>query len=319
MQTLQVLRRWGGMTTDALLDPACQIFQLPHIEGFIGFRREGKCSVVLGDPVCAPEHIPELVNSFHEKEGKEKNVIYLTVSEKFAQWAMQHVCKVSIQYGEELYLDPHADPRSRTGNNASLVRRKVRHAEKEGVQVKEYVGEDPVLEKELEEVGDKWLKGRKGPQVHISHVHLFEKRWGKRWFYAYQGDKKVGVVVLNQLQAKNGWLLNHLMITPDAPNGTQESLVIKALDTLREEGCHFVSFGAVPLNALGEVRGLGKVKTWIMQKGFDLANKFFHLSGHRMFWGKFHPEGQNSYLLFRQPQIGYKELMALKSTMNVSF
>ena len=92
------------------------------------------------------------------------------------------------------------------------VRRKTKHALHEGVAVTEYLEADNQLESAMERVGEAWLSRRRGPQIHISHIRLFADRYGKRWFYAQQAGRVVGVVVLNQLQMRQGWLMNHLML-----------------------------------------------------------------------------------------------------------
>jgi lysylphosphatidylglycerol synthetase-like protein (DUF2156 family) len=317
---IEFIRRWGGLTSDALLDPACQLFCIPQVEGVIGHRIEFDCAVVYGDPVCAPGDIPLLVQAFHDFcQTKYKNIIYIAASAKFAQWAIQNVCQALIEYGEEVYLDPHFNPKDRQGTHASLVRRKVRHAQHEEVIVKEYFSPDAKIEHALEQVGAAWLQARRGPQIHISHVYLFTDRIGKRWFYAQQRERIVGVAVINQLQSRQGWHLNHLMFTPDAPHGTPEILVVSVLETLQRENCSFISFGAVPINRLGKIVGLSTLTSWIAQLTYKLAHRIFHLEGHKIFWGKFHPQTQPSYLLLHQSHIGIQEVRSLMRAMNVSF
>lgn len=315
---IQRVRRWGGSSSDAILDPVCKIFTSPTIEGLIGYRVELNCVVVFGDPICAPIDRQLLVQAFHDYYKESHNIIYVMASEEFSKWGIEHGCRALIEFGQELIMDPHADPRARQGTHASLVRRKVRHALRAGVQVKEYVGFDKKLEEAITQVGISWLQSRRGPQVYISHVRLFADRFGKRWFYAQQGDHIVGVLLLNQLQAQQGWLLNHLMITPDAQHGTPELLVVTALETLQQESCHFVTFGSSPAKQLGQVVGLSKSSAWLSRQGFKLANKLFHLHGHNMFWEKFHPESKPTYLLFHQSHIGWRELLGLSRALNVS-
>jgi lysylphosphatidylglycerol synthetase-like protein (DUF2156 family) len=224
-----------------------------------------------------------------------------------------------IEFGEELYLDPFANLIDRHGTHGSLVRRKVRHALKEGTSVKEYFPYDAQLELAIEKVGVSWLASRRGPQVHISHLYLFNDRAGKRWFYAKKGENIVGVAVLNQVHARQGWLLNHLMITPEASNGTPELLVTSILEILRQESCHFVTVGASPAEKLGDIVGISKFSSWIMTLVYKTAYKIFHLKGHKMFWGKFNTQAGRSYLLFSQPQIGMRDLIALMRALNFSF
>jgi lysylphosphatidylglycerol synthetase-like protein (DUF2156 family) len=291
---LRLVRQWGSSTSDAILDPFTQIFTIPAIDGLIGYRLEYRSIVVFGDPVCSPEDLPSLVTAFHEECKKNGyNIIYVSASESFAKWAIQNTCRILIKFGKELYLDPFDDPKR--GPKGGLVRRKVRHAIKEGTTVQEYLPHDPQLENALEKVGQQWLQGRRGLQIHISHVRIFENRTGKRWFYAKQGDRCVGLLVLNQLKAKQGWHLNHVMIVPDAPHGTPEFLVTTALEKLKEEDCRFVTFGAVPTEHLNEILGLGRFSKWLAQSAFKISRKIFKLDGRKKFWEKFQPnEGSSS-------------------------
>lgn len=314
---VELIRRWGGLASDALLDPACKFFSLPSIEGIIGYRTIWGCSVVFGDPVCSPSEAPQLAEAFHQSHP-HKNIIYLITSENFAKWAIQHVCKVLVEFGDEFFVDPHCDPRAKQGDYARLVRRKVRHALNEKVIVKEYLAKDPWVEQQLKQVGLLWLKSRHGPQVHLSHLDLFDHCFGKRWFYAQQGENIRGMAVLNQMQSQQGWLLNHLMTISEAAHGTQELLIVSILETLQSEGCHFLSFGPVPADYLKEVRGLSKFSTWVARQLFLFFNKIFRLKGHKIFWDKFYSQVKPSYLLFSQPFIGLREITALTRAMNVS-
>ncbi len=313
---LELVRRWGGCTTDAVLDPSMQFFSLPGISGFVSYRLAYGCAIIFGEPICAPTDKAVMAEAFHrfaEKQGK--SIIYVAASKEFAHWAIQNVCGALIEFGEELILDPSCDPRKRTGTHGSLVRRKVKGALRESVTIHEYLGRDSELERSLEQVGEQWLQSRKGTQIHISDVYLFDDRKGKRWFYAKQGDQYVGTITLNQLQARKGWLLNHLMVTPEAPNGTSELLVVSALEVLEKEGCRFVTVGMVTAGELGEIVGLGKFSAKLGRAIFKLAKKVAHLDGLNTFWGKFHPQSEPAYVLFSQKRIGFREIMALKSAL----
>lgn len=316
---LERVRRLGGITSDALLDPACKIFTLPNIDGLIGYREDADCVVVFGDPVCKATDLAHLTEAFHRYiEEKGMRVIYISASESFTRLAFGKFCKVCVEFGEELMLDPVTEnPRERHGTHASLVRRKIRHAQHDGTQVIELTTHDPALEQAINQVGISWLESRKGPQIHISSVRLFEDKEGKRWFYAKHKERIVGVVVLNQLQARKGWLLNHLMITPDAPHGTPELLVITALEKVAIEDCHLITFGTVIKERLGVIEGFGKIHTLLLRGVFNTAKLIFHLSGPKKFWEKFHPRNEPTYLLFSQPYLGIREIRSVMKALNV--
>ncbi len=315
---LEILRQWGGVASDAVLDPICKIFRVVHINGFIGYRLDSSCAVVYGNPISAPEDTIALALAFESYCKKQGwSTVYVCATGWFADWAIKNICGALVECGYELFIDPQCDPRSFSGTHGSLVRRKVRHAQKSGVTVQEYVSDNPFLEQAMEGVGNRWLQGRKGPQVHISNVHLFDDRFGKRWFYAKQGENVVGLLVLNQLQSQQGWLLNHLMFIPEAAHGTAELLVIAALETLAKEGCHFVSFGYVTSDKLGNIMGLGKFSVCLVQMTFTVMKAIFHLEGHFKFWEKFHPKSESSYILFQNSNIRLNQILSLMRALNV--
>lgn len=315
------VRKWGGSTADGILDPASFIFRIPEIDGLIGYRSENGCAIVFGDPVCSHTQIKNLIEAFHDYcEKKDLKIVYLIVSEWFAMWLFQNgYCKTLIEYGEELILDPHDDPRKKKGPNARLVRRKVNHALNEGILVKEYIPFDDQIEKEIVNVGDGWLKARKGPQIYFSQVQLFEHRDGKRWFYAEKNGQMVGIVILSRLDKHQGWLLNNLMFTPEAPNGVPELLVVTVLDILSQEDCKYVTFGTVPASQLGEIIGPKAVFASLAKGIYNLANYIFHLHGKKKFWEKFDPKSEKSFLAFKDLHIGLKEIIALKKALNATF
>lgn len=312
--TVALVRRYAGSATDAILDPATKIFTSPGIKGLIGYRVESGNAIIFGDPAAPSSDKQKLALAF-DQFTKENGltVIYIAASEEFAKWAIHRICSVMVEFGNELTIDPQDDPREKTGTRGSLVRRKVRHAQNEGVAVHEYTGNDKELEKSIEQVGEKWLKARKGPQIHISNVLLFMDREGKRWFYAKKGNKIIGVVVINRLEAYQGDLMNHLMITSDAPNGTPELLVVTALEALAHEDCHYVTFGTAPATRLGDIQGISPFSAGIARLIFKLARLIFRLDSHK-FWEKFHPNSSRCFLLLSKG-IGLNELRSIKGAL----
>jgi lysylphosphatidylglycerol synthetase-like protein (DUF2156 family) len=311
------VRRWGGSTTDAVLDPEMRHFQHPVVEGFIGYRLERGCAILFGDPICAPSDKETLAKAFHQfSEEKGYCIIYIAASKSYAHWAIQHLCGTIIEFGEELIFNPPSDPRKNTGTYGSLVRRKTKQAQREGVAIHEYIPQDPSIESAIDQVKVQWLNSRRGLQMHISNVYLFTDCFGKRWFYAKQGDKIIGVIALNRLEARSGWLLNHLMVLPNAPNGVPELLMTHTLDTLEKEGCPFATVGSIASQQLGEIRGLSKLSASFAKTVFRIANKVMKLQGLNTFWGKFHPQSEPAYLMFSKKKIGIKELLSLRKALN---
>lgn len=312
-QLVEWVRQWGGSTSDAILDPAVKIFSMPDIKGFIAYRLSHGCAIVFGDPICAPADVAVLTKAFHQFMDKQDiRIIYLIVTQEFAKWAIENVCGALLEFGQELILNPLSDPRKMTNEHGRLVRKKINHATRAGVSVQEYLHSDPALEQSIEKLGDIWLKKHHDHHFHICNLALFNDRVGKRWFYAKNQGNIVGLVILNQFKAHQGWFINNLIVIPGAPHGTSELLIISALETLAKEECRFVTLGMVTNSEIGEIIGLNKFYASIGRMAFKLASKIGHLDNLKIFWSKFNPSTKPGYLLFNRKSIGVRELLAIK-------
>ncbi len=316
LRLVELVRRWAGATTDAILDPSMQIFYSPGIHGCVAYRVECNSVIVFGDPTSSIEDRDALTLAFHNFIAhKYKNLIYISASQSFAHWAMDNGCQSFVEFGKELILDPLCDPAKKTGVHGSLVRRKLRSAARAQVSVYEYFPRDLELENSLIELGKEWLRGRRGLQIHISNIYLFNDCLGKRWIYAKQGARVVGSLSLNELQQHRGWLLNHLMTSTDAPVGTSELLVTSALEILKKEGCRYVTVGVVTPKELGSMVGLTRLSQWVGRLLFKIARKAAHLDGLNTFWRKFSPQEKPAYLVFKQKKIGIQALIGLRKAL----
>ena len=314
---IELIRKWGDLNTDGLLEESCLIFSIPGVEGFIGYKIEASNSVVLGEPVCPPEEKPFFARAFQNYcESQKMGVIYTIVSQGFVDWAVKNLSASSIEFGEKFILNPQNNPLSNSGPKAVLVRKKVKHAIKAGIAVQEYLNDDPNIEKAICEVANSWLLKRHGPQIFLSHVNLFKDRIGKRYFYAQQGGKIIGLLMLNAIQAKKGWLLNNLMIVPASPNGLSELLVITALQTVAAEDCHYVVVGPLVGKELGGITGLGEITAKLTRWLVKVLKLIFHLDGQRTFWTKFQHDLEPWYLIFPKKNFGFSSIKALLQTFN---
>lgn len=316
---VKLIRKWADVNTDGLLEPTVKTFFVEGIEGFIGYRIEGSHAVVFGDPVCSAIDKPTLALAFQKHcESQKLGVVYTIVSKDFADWSFKALDACTVEFGEVFILDPFQNPVNNKGSHAVLVRKKVKHATKDGVIIQEYTGHDPAIEQEINSIATSWVGRRRGPQIYLAHITLFNDRIGKRWFYAQHKGKIVGLIVLNELKAKSGWLLNNQMLTQEAPNGTSELMIISALETLAKEDCHYVEAGPVTRKELGEINGMNKAFEKVTRLIFKGAKHVFHLEGYEAFWTKFDPKIEGCYLSFPKKNMGYSSIRALMAAYNMS-
>jgi lysylphosphatidylglycerol synthetase-like protein (DUF2156 family) len=317
----ELVQRYGGAVSPALYDPRCEHFMTPGIPGVIGYRSSYRCAVALGDPVCAPHDVDRFTERFRQACAvRGQSVVIANASEALTARCRRNDWGV-VELAEELVVDPQHDPQA--GPAGRELRKKVRRAEKWGVAVAEYRPRyscDAALECELETVASAWLAARHGMQVYINQVLLFSQRVGKRWFYATTaGGRAIGLLELVRLDARDGWVVMHLLAAPEAPSGTTEALVTTAMRTLGDEGCHFLTFGPSPRGELGEMQGVSRVGELLARTVFSLAARAFHLDSKSRYRRKFQTSGEEKmYLLFNPPSIGMLEVIALLRAFNVS-
>ncbi|MBA3238066.1 MAG: DUF2156 domain-containing protein [Parachlamydiaceae bacterium] len=316
---VELVRKWGDVNTNGLLEVSTLGFSIPEIEGFIGYRIEAANAVVLGEPACALENKGALAFAFQDYCAlKNLGVVYTIVSQDFAKWAQNNLEAATIEFGEKYIFDPHSNPMNNQGHKASLVRRKFKHAIKEGAVVKEYLEYDILIEQEIENASEEWLKSRHGPQIYLCHMTLFKNRYGKRWFYAERSGKIVGLLILNNIETKKGWLITNVMMFKDAPHGLSELLIISVLQLLEKENCRYVLAGPIPTKQLGKINGITYFKAKLTGWIFKFAKFIFHLEGHEVFWDKFQPQSESSYLVFPKKNLTYSSIKALMRAYNVS-
>ena len=85
---VEMVRKWGGSATDAVLDHSMRHFHCSEVQGFISYRIDVGCFVSFGDPICALSDRETLMNAFHQfAENEGNHVVYIVASREFAHFA----------------------------------------------------------------------------------------------------------------------------------------------------------------------------------------------------------------------------------------
>jgi len=313
------VQQWGHPTSVGIFDSECQIFSVPEMDGIIGYRWQAKNAVVLGDPICPPATLLSLVTAFTSYcNAHNKKIIYVGTSDHFAQWALHHcMYSCSIEIGSEIIINPMQNPLAGTGKNASRLRNKHSLALRDGLEVKEYIEYDCALEQSMEKVATLWQQNRKGPQIYLTQLSILSDRANKRYFYAEQQGDMIGVLILNRIDAYQGWFINILMLVPNAHNSTSEFIILKALESLRAQECNHLSIGVNAGNELGQIQGFNSFFSWVARKAYYCINRVFQLDNCERYWNKFSPVKKPSFLLFSQSRLGLQDITDILYALNV--
>lgn len=307
-----IVKRLGNPESTTLFHSNCNLFQIPQVDGVIGYYRYGKCAVVIGDPICLPKDIAELIKAFHhycQKCGLK--TVYLLTYQNFADWAIKkNVCRTLIQVGSELSINPI---------NFQLkqkLRWKINQSIKYGVQIKEYKEFDPYLENQMKKIIAIWKKQRTGPQIHLGNLDFFNNDLENRIFYAEQKDKIIGILRLTPVDRFQGWVVSSYLANLGAPVGTTEHLICSAVGVLANENCHFLCLGAISGTQLGKVIGLSYFGKTIAPIIFKTARWFFKLDAKAIYLNKYRPCLRSTFLLCRD-KLTISDLLAIKRVLNV--
>ncbi len=314
----ELLRRWGHAVSLGLYNPDCLFFEVPGIEGVIGYRLIARCAVVYGNPVCQPYDMGRLMKAFDDYcRARGYRVVYVAASAACLSWPHTQSHYGILEIGTEIILDPADCPRHATGRRASVLRNKYNQSLRAGLTVAEYCGGDGLLEEALEQLGKTWQQNRPRRQLYLYPLDLFLDRANKRWFYVTHKDHLVAALMLNRLDCYDGWVINMLMLTPMAPATTSEFLVMSVLDILAEEGCRFFSIGSLPGSPLRAVKGFSPRYLSSVNLFYERMHQWFSLHDRQRYWQKFQPRQEPSFLLLNRRYFGVREMIALLRTFSM--
>ncbi len=296
---------YGSAASEAMFDFPCHFFKIQTCTGFIGFRIESKCAIVIGDPICKIEEITALTQAFHQYCYELKlHIVYITISQTFAK-ILHKDCKISLEICEEIFFNPQIDPLTVSHRLQHRFDKAVKH----GLTFHEYFPFNDEIENSLLEMGVKWNEAIKGPHVFVGHLHFFESYIGKRWFYVKDGNQITSMVMLSKI--KQGWLLKFLITLPSVFHETSEFAMVSLLKTLSKENCFFLTKGMIPLDKIGEIKGLGNFTSQIINYIYRIINFIFKFKKRKEYWQRYHPSSVPSYVVFSNSKIGFFEIRAL--------
>ena len=315
------LAKWAvGLGSEALLDPLVTLFQAPGIAGVLGYRLAGRCAVIFGPPLCAPEDQLALRKAFEEHCASQGWVtLDAVISQKWRRELEEEFgdC-ASIQFGDEMLFDPVEYAKiSPKGTLKGRLNQAARH----GVTIHECLNPRAKMEAELNAVADEWLAARKGLQIYYLHVDLFAVRETRRWFFARQHGKIVALLALDAIHSEHpegdvGWLMHYIMAIPSAPPGTTELLLHTLFKILSTEGCRHVSAAVTPDHELAGISGISARAARWLTTAYHWISRLFNLTGRRQFWMKFKPITRPAFV-FTKGRFSLRKTFALLKCLNI--
>ncbi|HYW33490.1 MAG TPA: DUF2156 domain-containing protein [Gemmatimonas sp.] len=151
------------------------------------------------------------------------------------------------------------------------LREQLRRARAKGVHVRrvsDTEAADPPFRDALLAIITRWFAARPMPRMgFLVDVAPLEHLSKRLLFVAERHGRPVALLSLAPVPERQGWLFEHLLREPSAPNGTSELLVDGAMRHLAGIDVHWASLGLAPL--AGEVSGFLRLARWMSRPLFN--------------------------------------------------
>jgi phosphatidylglycerol lysyltransferase len=286
----QIVLRYGwNATSYQILNPGIRLWFSTDGEAVAGYLDRHGVRVVAGAPICAHERLPAVTTAF-EIAAAGMQVCYFCAGSRLRSMMAGREPHCAVLIGAQPSWDPDCWMEM-LGRHASL-RAQVNRARNKGVTVEEWPPARAMESKEVDRCLEEWLSTRGLPPLHfLVEPRTLERLYDRRLFVAQREGGVDGFLVASPIPARGGWLIEQIVRSRRAPNGTAELLIDAAVRTLRRESCHYITLGLSPLSTRAGDLGSGG-PTWmklLLAWTRAHAHRFYNFEGLEAFKAKFRP------------------------------
>ena len=286
-----VLRFGRAATCWQILHPDLSFWLAADGEGVVGFVTYRGVRVVAGEPVCAADRLAAVCREFEQDATDAgERVCYLAAESSLVDRLGRGGRHAVIPIGAQPVWHPAA--LEVTFRKTSSLRYQLNRARNKGMAVSEWPAarsNHPGLERCLKT----WLEDKTLPALgFMTDPYLLGRMDSRRLWVAAREGTPVGYTVLAPVPARSGWLVEQIVRCGGAPNGTAESLVAAAAQTVATEDSRFITLGTCPLSRRGgrltsrHPLWLRAITGWMRAHG----TRFYNFRGLEHFKAKFQPQ-----------------------------
>jgi phosphatidylglycerol lysyltransferase len=276
-------------------------------EGAVAYNEFGKVWLVPGDPLASTEKLATVSDLFLQKARAEGRVVgFMPATEQFAKQSSGLGLR-AIKIGSAPYFDLATwAPR---GDRAKKARAGVNQARRAGVTVNEVIKVDERLICETNCLCKSWLTTRRSAIKFewLFTVDPFQHKEKKKYFTACDANGRlVGFLAASPIPARNGWYLEDVLRSKNAPSGTTDLLVIEVLASLKRSGAKLATLGTALMATEGvadpdiHVSPQLSRAAWLVAGCFSI---FYNFEGVRRFKSKFAPSWWESEYVLISPNV----------------
>jgi ergosteryl-3beta-O-L-aspartate synthase len=307
-----LIANYGDSTNTSWFDKRFQIWRDDKTGAAVAYVPIHKRAILPGNPLCAPQQLGDVIEAFLHWLKRETNLkpIFVLVDkpveevlgEKFGWKSISNIAEQRVNLADNKHL-----------NIDTEVKRKIRHAQNEGVEITDYRSDVPEdLRQRCDERIKEWLDSRKGEQVHLSELSPWVDAEHRQYFVAEDSDNKIhALIVLAQLAPQYGVQVKWALDFPGATNGVIELAVQTALKAAADAGNETCTFGAGATADLSSGHNVGGVRALALNSIYQAYAQRFHLDEKTGFRAKFNIFEDQIYICHPPRGLGQKGVRAI--------
>lgn len=310
-----VLRHGWNATAYQIINPGIRHWFSTEHDAAVGFVEHGSVRVVAGAPVCSEGALLSVIDEFERAAAREKKrVCYFGAETRLETICRNRPVHSSVLLGAQPAWRPEAWQRM-LGSHPSL-RMQINRAHNKGVQVEEWHDLAPSQDEALRRCLEAWLATRGLPAMHfLVEPETLDCIYDRRIFVARRRGEVVAFLVASPVPGRNGWLVEQIVRSPEAPNGVAE-LLIDALLRAVANTSEYLTLGLSPLSTRAGLRLEGNplwlrlVLSWARAHG----RHFYNFDGLDAFKAKFRPlVWEPVFAICNEPRFSPSMLYAIAS------
>jgi phosphatidylglycerol lysyltransferase len=296
-RALALLRRYGWNSTSfQILEPGFR-YWFDGDDARVAYRDTGRAWVAAGAPVAPLGRVAAAALRFVQAAAMHRRrACFFGTEDRFAT----AVPFAAMRIGEQPVWDPAGWDEILRG--ARSLREQIRRSRAKGVVVRTI---DPALLAEpgsgthsaVERLIARWEAARPMPPMgFLVQIHFHSDLDESRCFAATLEGELVGLLSMVPVFARAGWLVEDLVRSPEAPNGTAELLIDAAMRAAAADGSRYLTLGLSPL--------AGEVGPWL-RVARRTGGPLYDFHGLHAFKAKLRPSSWTPiFLSYPRAQLG---------------
>ena len=287
-----VMKHGWNTTCFQIVNPGIEYWFGEDGESVVGFVSSKKVRVVAGAPVCDERELKRVSSAFEsDSENAGKSVCYFGAEgrlDKLYHYSRSHA---SVLLGAQPVWKPEYWP-SIVARHSSL-RAQISRARNKGVNIREWTVERATNNADLRDCLTSWLELKGLPPLHfVIEPETLARLENRRIFVAERDARVEAFLVLSPIPERSGWLTEQFPHRRGAPNGTVELMMDRAIRTIADEGCEYITLGLSPLSTRAKIEPFNNplwlrvLLAWMRKHG----QRFYNFDGLDRFKSKLMPE-----------------------------